>query len=240
MNASLQLGLTLCAILALALCERRWAASGDASSLRINLIAYGLVTGTTIWLLPHVAPTIGGGLVDLKHWPFLAGLLVFTLLMDLGEFLFHRAQHKIPWLWRMHALHHSDPNMSVATTTRHFWAEPLLKSLTIWPLCALLTSPTPAIAGAYAAISVYNFFIHANLRVDFGRWSWLLNSPAYHRRHHSAEAAHFNANYAALFPLFDVLTGSYHRPEGFARTGLARTPRSLSDVLLWPLRTSQS
>lgn len=232
-------GLTLCVVLALMLCERRWAASNEETSLRINILAYLLFSASGLMLLPLIAPHVANGLVDLASWPFLLGLAAFTILMDLGEFLFHRAQHKIPWLWRMHALHHSDPNMNVATTSRHYWAEPLIKSATIWPLCLVVASPSPAITTAYAVISIYHYLVHANLRIDFGRWSWLLNSPAYHRRHHSSQPEHFNSNYASLFPIFDVLTGSYHRPTGFPATGLMKTPRSLADIFFWPLRTSE-
>lgn len=239
MNPLTYLGLTLTLVLLLALCERRWAASHAPSSLRVNLIAYALYTAAGLEILPLLAPSIDQALVRLSDWRFVPGLIVFTLLMDLGEFLFHRAQHMIPWLWRMHALHHSDPNMNVATTARHFWAEPLIKSLTIWPLCAYLTSPTPPIVTAYALISIYHYFVHSNLRVDFGRWSWVLNSPAYHRRHHSAHPEHFNSNFASLFPIYDWMTGSYRRPAGFPPTGLLKTPRSFADVMLWPLRTSE-
>ena len=232
-------GLTLCVVLALMLCERRWSASDEATSLGINVVAYLLFMAGGLTLVPLFAPNVTVRLIDLAAWPFLLGLLTYTLLMDLGEFLFHRAQHQIPWLWRMHALHHSDPNMNVTTTSRHYWAEPLIKSLSIWPLCACLASPTPAIVLSYALISIYHNFVHANLRVDFGRWSWVLNCPAYHRRHHSALPEHFNSNYASLFPIFDVLTGSYRQPSGFPPTGLMKTPASLADVFFWPLRTSE-
>jgi sterol desaturase/sphingolipid hydroxylase (fatty acid hydroxylase superfamily) len=232
-------GLTLSVVLTLMLCERRWAASTERSSLLVNLTAYLLFTAAGLFLLPQVAPSMGGSLVSLADLPFLVGLAIFTVLMDLGEFLFHRAQHNIPWLWRMHALHHSGPNMNTTTTARHYWAEPLIKAVTIWPLCAVLTSPTIGITTTYAVISIYHYFVHANLRIGFGRWSWVLNSPAYHRRHHSALPEHFNSNYASLFPIFDVLTGSYRRPAGFPPTGLMKTPRSLADVVFWPLRTSE-
>ena len=63
----------------------------------------------------------------------------------------------------------------------------------------------------------------------------MLNAPAYHRRHHSAEPAHYDSNFAALFPIFDVLAGSYHRPDGYPATGIPDRPASAREVLLWPL-----
>jgi sterol desaturase/sphingolipid hydroxylase (fatty acid hydroxylase superfamily) len=45
---------------------------------------------------------------------------------------------------------------------------------------------------------------------------------------------HYDSNFAALFPVWDVLVGSYHRPDGYPPTGFARRPRSLREVVLWP------
>lgn len=238
MDLPTHLCLTLIAVAAIMACERRWPASDAESPIGVNLVAYAVVTAVQLRFLPLVQPPTDHALVRLADLPFPLGLLAFTLLMDFGEFAFHKAQHSHPWLWRMHALHHSDPNMNVATTVRHFWAEPLIKAATIWPLCAFLTSPTPEILAGYAVIGIYHFFVHSNVPISFGRWSWLLNSPAYHRRHHSARPEHFNSNYAGLFPIFDLLFGWYRRPDGFPRTGLAKAPRSVADVLVWPLRTS--
>jgi len=175
-------------------------------------------------------------LVDGAALPFWAGAIAYLVLRDFLEFLYHRAQHKIPLLWSMHALHHSDPNMSALTTTRHFWGDQVIKALTIWPLAALIVAPTPAMVGLFNLISLWNFAVHARLPISFGPLSWLLNSPAYHRRHHSSLPEHYNSNFAALLPVFDVLGGTYHRCDDFPPTGLDTKPESLSDLLLWPAR----
>ena len=68
-----------------------------------------------------------------------------------------------------------------------------------------------------------------------GRGSFLLNCSAYHRLHHARAAEHYGANYAALFPIFDVIAGSYRRAETFVETGLDEAPRTLREALAWPL-----
>lgn len=234
------IALALLLVLILRMFEQRWPASTAESEWRDNLLAYLLFAGAQICLLPLVSlnPVAARlALVDLATWPLIPAALAFLVLMDLAEFGFHRAQHAIPFLWRMHSLHHSDPNMNATTTVRHFWADPLIKAMTIWPAVALVLKPTPAVLIVYGAISLYHYFIHSNLPVSFGRWSWLLNHPAYHRRHHSSAPEHFGSNYASLFPIFDVISGSYRRPEGFPETGLERQPRSIADLALWPLRS---
>ena len=168
--------------------------------------------------------------------PFWLGALAYLVIRDFLEFLYHRAQHSNPILWSMHALHHSDPEMSALTTSRHFWGDQLIKAVTIWPLAAAVVAPTPAMVALFNLLSLWNFVVHARLPFGFGRLSWLLNSPAYHRRHHSCLPEHYNSNFAALLPIFDVVFGSYHRPRGFPPTGLDRKPESLVDVIVWPAR----
>lgn len=196
------------------------------------------------WAINLVAGPIIAGLVGVWHGPALIdgaalpawlGIALFIVVQDLGEYLFHRAQHSVPFLWAMHSLHHSDPDMSVLTTSRHFWGDRLFKTATVWSGAAMVISATPAAMSAYFVASLWNFVAHANLRIDFGKWSWLLNSPAYHRRHHSRLPEHYDSNFAALLPIFDVLFGSYHRPRGYPPSGLDQRPARIADLLLWPL-----
>lgn len=235
----------LCVIFAMVVIsalERVWPARREASSPWINMGAAVTNRLAQILLLPLVA--IGASRLSLTWslpslhadaWPLWASLPVYVLAMDLGEYAFHRAQHAIPFLWRMHALHHSDPCMGALTTERHFWAEPILKAVTIWPAAAALVAPGAKDVAIYTLMTAYHVFVHANLPVNFGRFSWVLNSPAYHRVHHSREPADSGVNFSALFPIFDVILGSYRRPRHTPRTGLEREPRGLGEVLTWPM-----
>ena len=234
------LALTFSVVLLLALFEMRWAASRAATDRTSNVFTWVLMLSTQICLLPLVSlnPLAQRfALIDLSAWSLIPAILAYTLLMDFAEFGFHRAQHAIPFLWKMHSLHHSDTNMNATTAARHFWGDQFVKAVTIWPACALILKPSASVLLGYGLISLYHYFIHANLPVSFGRWSWLLNHPAYHRRHHSTEPEHFGSNYASLFPVFDWICGTYRRPEGFPATGLERQPRGLADLALWPLRS---
>jgi sterol desaturase/sphingolipid hydroxylase (fatty acid hydroxylase superfamily) len=76
--------------------------------------------------------------------------------------------------------------------------------------------------------------------LDFGRFAWLLNAPSYHRLHHSSSPEHFNCNYAASLPLYDVLCGTYRpaRPGQWSAVGLADRgdAKDFFDLLFWPMR----
>lgn len=204
-----------------------------------NLQAWALNAFAGIAFLPLFMTLKLPSLIDGAALPFWMAALAYLVLRDGLEFLFHRAQHRFPWLWAMHSLHHSDPEMSALTTNRHFWGDALIKTLTIYPLAAFVLAPTPLAIGLFNLISLWNFVVHARLPISFGRLSWLLNSPAYHRRHHSSLPEHYNSNYAALLPIFDVLSGTYNRPAGFPPTGLETKPESLGDLLIWPVRMAR-
>ncbi len=200
-----------------------------------NLEAWGIYRIAGLCLLPLIPQLSHIALIDGGELPFWLGLPLFVIIIDLGEYLYHRAQHKIPFLWAMHSLHHSDPDMNVLTSQRHFWGDQVLKALTIWPASLMIIGPTPAMIGVFGLISLWNLVLHSRLPLDFSRLSWLLNSPTYHRRHHSRLPEHYDSNFAALFPIYDVIFGTYHRPTSFPPTGLDRHPESLTEVIAWPL-----
>lgn len=203
-----------------------------------NLSAWALQFLAAAIFFPLIPLWQGLGLIDGAALPFWVAFPIYLVVQDLGEYIYHRAQHRIPALWAMHALHHSDPNMSALTTHRHFWGDQLVKRLTVWSAAAMVISPTAELHGAYLIAGLWHIVVHSALPIDLGRWSWVINSPSYHRRHHSSVPEHHDSNFAALFPIFDVLAGSYHRGVGSPPTGLDEQPRSLAEVAAWPLLVS--
>jgi len=202
---------------------------------KVNLQAWGIQALTGLALLPFLTIVDPPTLLRGGDMPFWLAFPLYALVFDLCEYLYHRAQHRIPLLWAMHSLHHSDPNMSAFTTQRHFWGDQLIKSITVWLLPSMLIAPTPGMVFTMFALGLWNFVVHAAIPLDFGRWSWLLNCPAYHLRHHSRLPQHFNSNFAALFPIWDVIAGSYFPAKDYPPTGLDEMPRSAGEVFAWPL-----
>jgi len=218
----------------------RWRNPGQ-TDWRINLqswlINIGIATAFThFWPRWH-----GPSLVNSADLPFWLALPFYLLVRDFLEWFYHVCQHRIPALWAIHSLHHSDPEMTALTTNRHFWGDQLVKSLTVWSATSMIVRGTDALLYTYAAISLYNYFIHANLKVNFGRWSWVLNCPAYHRRHHSRLPEHYDSNLAALFPIWDVLFGTYRRPDGWPPCGLDEgKPETLTELVTWPVSSARN
>jgi sterol desaturase/sphingolipid hydroxylase (fatty acid hydroxylase superfamily) len=205
-------------------------------------ILQGIMSSAVAVGVVMVTTRLGGGLVilPLEGWQLVPAIIAFTVVMDFSEYVFHRLQHRVPTLWAMHSFHHSDEAMNVSTTTRHFWAEQAIKAVTIYLLVGLLFQASPPVISAYGMISLCNFFFHMNVPVGFGRGWLLLNSPQYHRVHHSSLSEHQDRNFAALFPIFDAIFQTAHRPQPkeFPPTSLHDhdMPRSIIEAIIWPAR----
>jgi sterol desaturase/sphingolipid hydroxylase (fatty acid hydroxylase superfamily) len=196
-----------------------------------------LIAVGTIALLNH----LGLGLITLseKGWLLLPSAAAYLLAMDFMEYLFHRAQHRFPFLWAMHSFHHSDRAMNITTTFRHFWFERTLHAIAVSLPVALLFKAPPEVLLIYGLWSWNDYFTHMNLRLSLGPFWCVINGPQYHRLHHSLLPEHWNKNFADHFPIFDILFGTHHKPKPgeFPPTGLEEEVQiKFSDTLLWPLR----
>jgi sterol desaturase/sphingolipid hydroxylase (fatty acid hydroxylase superfamily) len=158
------------------------------------------------WTQVHqfgLLPRMGAGPV----YAFFALLFVSQLL----SYLVHVAFHRIPWLWPIHAVHHSDVDVDVSTSYRHHPLEPLLMIPVVSPvIVALGTSWEVVFAYKLFAIAI-TIFSHANVRlprvVDKYARLFIL-TPDFHRLHHCAEPEYTNSNYGSVVPWFDYLFGT--------------------------------
>jgi sterol desaturase/sphingolipid hydroxylase (fatty acid hydroxylase superfamily) len=149
---------------------------------------------------------------------------LYLFLLDFFQYWWHRAQHRFPLLWDQHTVHHSDEALNVTTAVRHHWTEFMLQAFAIaLPLTMLfkITAVQTGVVGVL--IGSLQFYLHGNLPISFGRLSWLVGNPQVHRVHHSILPEHQNKNFAAYFPVWDVVFGTYQQPgKGeFPPTGVA-------------------
>ncbi len=234
----------------LGMIAQHWAPGAPRAALTTTVpnIAYALastmIQGTIVPIFAALSlfavSVLGGGLIALPDdgVMLLVSAIIALLAFDLAEYGFHRLQHSWRPLWVLHALHHSDHDMNVTTTTRHCWLDPIIKALFLYPIVGIVFRIGPHAMLIYFALTYYNFVPHTNVRWSFGRFWMVLNSPHYHRIHHSREPRHHNRNFAALLPLYDWLFGTFHPADGseYPRTGLAEVtvPPGIVEMLIWP------
>jgi sterol desaturase/sphingolipid hydroxylase (fatty acid hydroxylase superfamily) len=165
-------------------------------------------------------------------------MLVEALVTDFFFYWFHRCQHTVSVLWQAHLLHHSDMALNVTTTHRvHFVEHLLTPFFMITPIMLLFELPDRTIFWIALAPTVWSYVVHANIRVGFGRFWWLLSSPQYHRIHHSIRPEHRDKNFAVWFPFYDVMFGTAWRPRfgEYPETGVEGIEVSnMSDAFMLP------
>jgi sterol desaturase/sphingolipid hydroxylase (fatty acid hydroxylase superfamily) len=159
----------------------------------------------------------------------LVSFFVYLLVFDLADYAIHRAQHRFGWWWQLHALHHSQRQMTLWSDNRNHLLDDVLRD-SLLVLLALVVGVAPAQFVALVALTqLVESLSHANVRLSFGAiGERLLVSPRYHRLHHTIGVGHESLgpgslgghNFAALFPLWDVVFRSARFDERYDATGI--------------------
>ena len=225
-------GLGLAAPLLLA--EGAWprARSGLALGRRwlANLAALIAATLTQRWL-PQIslvtaalaAQRLGWGFFNVYAAPELVAVAVSWLALDLCGYLVHRAEHASKLLWRLHRVHHSDPDVDVTTTYRFHPFEVVLRAAALVALTFALGVPLAAVAGYLLLSAVTSPFSHANLSLPAAlerALGWLVITPRIHRTHHSLDAVDSASNLAVCLSVWDRLFGTYREAPSRGWDGL--------------------
>jgi sterol desaturase/sphingolipid hydroxylase (fatty acid hydroxylase superfamily) len=166
--------------------------------------------------------------------------LEVVLVADLTQYWIHRAFHRVPFLWRFHAVHHSSRALDwLAGSRLHVVDVILTRGLVLVPV--FLLGFAPAALYAYLVfVSFHAVFIHANVRFRFGPLEQLLATPRVHHWHHAVTPV--DVNFAVHLPLLDRVFGTQHLParEQWPQAygiGGNPVPEGWWPQLIWPLRS---
>jgi len=172
----------------------------------------GIVFWVLLQLRSWVDTIVPPGLREaVTHQPWWLQAVEAVLLSDLFMYWGHRFQHRVPFLWRFHAVHHSSQHMDwLAGHRKH-----LLGSLYTMTLINLppmvLGFPLQTIASFLLLRGVWAAYIHSNVRLPIGPLRWFLGAPELHHWHHYRDRD--VGNYCNLSPLMDIMFGTYHCPD---------------------------
>ena len=176
-------------------------------------VGWARLQGLPGWHLDAALAPLVPGVTDGALFAFVAYLVVF----DLVDYAVHRGQHGVHWWWRLHALHHSQRQMTMWSDNRNHLLDDLIRDAVI----VLVARAIGIAPGQFVAVIVVTQMLeslsHANARLPFGPvLERLIVSPRYHRVHHAIGVGHESAgpqslggrNFATLFPIWDILFGS--------------------------------
>lgn len=162
----------------------------------------------------------------------LVSFVLYLLLFDFVDYWLHRGQHTFGWWWQLHALHHSQRQMTMWTDNRNHLLDDVIRD-SAFVLVALVVGVPPGQFVAIVALTqLVESLSHANVWLSFGPFERVLVSPRFHRLHHAIGVGHESHgpgslgghNFAVLFPLWDLLFGS-------ARFGGPLEPTGIRDQL---------
>lgn len=155
------------------------------------------------------------GLLQWLPLPYVLIVALSVVLLDLAIYWQHRLFHRLPWLWRLHRMHHSDTGFDVSTAIRFHPVEIALSMLIKMGVVALLGAPALAVVLFEILLNATALFSHSDVHLPRAvdrPMRWLLVTPDMHRIHHSVERDETDSNFGFCLTWWDRLFGSY-RPQ---------------------------
>lgn len=207
------------------------------SSLMVQVLTY--LTFAPSNFITH-AQDISAVRGFVRELPWIVQLAGIMLLTDFAQYWVHRAFHRVPALWRFHAVHHSAKSMDwIAGARMHFLEIIILRSLTATPMLVIGFHES-AIQAYVLILYVYSTFIHANVGASYGFLEKIFVVPRFHHWHHGLDKEAIDVNFAIHFPFLDKLFGIHHLPEGQWPSGYGieghPVPKGYWKQLLYPFQ----
>lgn len=165
----------------------------------------------------------GLGLLNNVAWPFVVEILVAILVLDFVIWGQHLITHKVPFLWRLHRVHHADTDIDVTTAIRFHPVEIGLSMLLKIGVVYLLGPAAIAVVLFEVLLNGTAMFNHANIRLPL----WLdaivrrvLVTPDMHRIHHSVHRHEHDSNYGFALSIWDRVFGTYIETPAAGQDGM--------------------
>ncbi len=165
----------------------------------------------------------GWGLFHWLHVAFWPAFIASLLVLDLAIYAQHVIFHKIPLLWRLHRVHHSDTDIDVTTALRFHPLEIVLSMLLKIGIVTLLGAPAAAVLLFEVILNATALFNHSNVQLSLrlDAWlRWLLVTPDMHRVHHSIHRDETDSNFGFNLPWWDRLFGTYRAQPRDGHSGM--------------------
>lgn len=169
----------------------------------------GIKVGVAAWVGVHHV-----GILNAVGLPWGLRILASFMAIDLVNYVGHRFQHGLPWLWRFHRVHHADPRLDATSSLRFHPMEAVVEVLYQSVAVVFFGLGLDALVLFDTVLLAMLYVQHANIN-----WPWperadrlarlLFVTPDVHHVHHSREFHHTDSNFADLFTVWDRLGGTY-------------------------------
>jgi len=147
----------------------------------------------------------------LNQFPGWFRFLLAALLVDLLYWGQHYCNHKVPLLWKLHSVHHSQRELNFFTDFRYHFLEYIVRHTFLVIPFSVLKVEAPVIIAFGIFRQWYVRFYHGNIKTDLGPLRYILVTPQSHRVHHSVDPVHRDTNFGAILSLWDFALGTQYR-----------------------------
>ena len=154
-----------------------------------------------------------GGFALLGSLPLPVQFVAVLAQADFTEYWIHRSFHRLSFLWRLHAVHHSSMAMDWLAGSRMHPLDALATRAGVMTVVVLAGASPSAVALYLAFVSFHAVFIHANFGAGLEWLDPCLVTPRYHHFHHATEAEAIDKNFAVHLPVLDRMFGTQFLPE---------------------------
>lgn len=179
------------------------------------------------------------GFIPLRELPSFIQVILLFVVRDFLQWNIHVILHRVPFLWKIHEVHHSAEIMSYPVHLRYHWAENVIYRVPEYFVFLVIGSNTTDVFWIYAISLLIGHLNHANLRLPWGFLKYIFNTSELHLWHHAKKLPNpLGVNFALTLSLWDWLFGTiYDPPSAPEAIGLAdepRFPQSFFGQLVWP------
>ncbi|OOE96953.1 hypothetical protein BZG78_12605 [Salinivibrio sp. MA351] len=190
--------------------RERW--RGNIALTAFNTLTLRLLAPLSAVGVASLVDESGWGLLNQLSLPLWATVVLTLIVMDLAIWYQHKLFHELPWLWRLHLVHHADMDIDVTTGARFHTVEIWLSMAIKCALVALLGAPVLGVILFETVLSSMAMFNHSNVRLPLRLDDWLRRivvTPDMHRVHHSTRFHECNANYGFNLSCWDRWFNTY-------------------------------
>jgi sterol desaturase/sphingolipid hydroxylase (fatty acid hydroxylase superfamily) len=188
----------------------RW--SGNLGLVALDAVVVRLAFPVAAAGFAAIAAERGWGLLNAFEVPHWIAFGLALLALDMAIYFQHVMFHAVPVLWRLHRVHHADPDCDVTTGLRFHPVEIVLSMLIKLAAIALIGAPAAAVLAFEILLNACAMFNHGNVAIPAAidrALRRVIVTPDMHRIHHSMEMAETNSNYGFNLAWWDRLFGTY-------------------------------
>ena len=189
---------------------QRWI--GNLSLGVLNTVMIRIVMASGAVGVAMVATENSWGILNILHWPVWIEVVLAVLVLDLMIYLQHLVSHAVPALWKIHMVHHADPDYDVTTAVRFHPIEAVLSMMLKAAGVAVIGASPTAVLAFEVILNGMAMFNHANVTMPAfvdRILRWVVVTPDMHRIHHSSVPRETNRNFGFNVPWWDYLFGTY-------------------------------